>query len=67
METCPVCNTPMHDDSAIGRCCLNDDCPVEDDALLWYQNSKGEWMSQKWIRTVTGPNSAVFRLSEKEN
>lgn len=70
-DDCPVCGAPLTPNSQIGPCCENDDCPVSDDCLLWYQNKVGEWKSQEWI---TGPwkehpnggKVATMTLSEKE-
>jgi hypothetical protein len=63
---CPLCQQHMEFSRQIGECCINDACPVLDDALLWYRNSKGEWCRQKWVetKTETGYN---LKLSPKED
>lgn len=63
---CPVCERKMAFCGQIGEYCVHDDCPVKDDAKLWYKNSKGEWKSQKWVVVRIEGNRTCLKLSEKE-
>lgn len=65
-DTCPVCSTAMEPDNQIGPYCLNEACPVTDDALLWYKDHQGIWKSQNWIATITKDGSTILKLSERE-
>jgi hypothetical protein len=64
-STCPVCEREMEFSGQIGHYCVYEDCPVLDDALLWYKNNKGEWKCQEWVSVKT-EQGYFLRLSEKE-
>lgn len=69
MDTCPVCHAEMASDTQLGPWCPNSDCPVVDDADLWYRNDEGKWDAQHWIIEPSPDNPYGYntmRLSEKE-